>query len=57
MYSSTVERYCGGYNGADCHDESASVADASATTTEDTEDDVEALSSSQSTISSSSTEP
>ncbi len=51
--SLTVERYCGGYDGADCQKESASVADASATTTDDAEDDVEAFSSSLSVLSSS----
>lgn len=53
MYSLAVERYCGGYDGADCHKESTRVADARATITEDTED-VEALSSSLPILSSSS---
>lgn len=45
MYSLAVERYCGGYDGADCHKESTSVTEARATIT-DAADDVEALSSS-----------
>jgi len=45
MYSLAVERYCGGYDGADCHKESTSVTEARATIADDTED-VEALSSS-----------
>jgi hypothetical protein len=53
MYSPVVERYCGGYDGADCHNESARVTEARATTTSDAEDDVEAFSSSLSVLSSS----
>ena len=53
MYSPVVERYCGGYDGADCHNESARVTEASATITSDAEDDVEAFSSSLSVHSSS----
>jgi hypothetical protein len=45
MYSSAVERYCGGYDGADCHEESTRVTDARAKITDDAED-VEAPSSS-----------
>lgn len=45
MYSLAVERYCGGYDGADCHSESTSVTVARATIADAT-DDVEALSSS-----------
>jgi hypothetical protein len=54
-YSLAVERYCGGYDGADCHKESTRVADARATITEDTED-VDTLSSSLSILSSSGAE-
>ena len=45
IYSLAVERYCGGYDGADCHKESTSVTEARATIA-DAADDVEALSSS-----------
>jgi len=45
MYSLAVERYCGGYDGADCHKESTSVTEARATIA-DAADDVETLSSS-----------
>lgn len=55
MYSLAVERYCEGYDGADCHKESTSVTEARATIADDT-DDVEALSSSLSILSSG-TEP
>ena len=55
MYSLAVERYCGGYDGADCHNESTSVTEARATIADAT-DDVEALSSSL-PILSSGTEP
>lgn len=55
MYSLAVERYCGGYDGADCHKVSTSVTEARATIT-DAADDVEALSSSLSILSSG-TEP
>ncbi len=55
MYSLAVERYCGGYDGADCHKESTSVTEARATIAE-AADDVEALSSSL-PILSSGTEP
>jgi hypothetical protein len=55
MYSLAVERYCGGYDGADCHKESTRVTDARARITEDAED-VEALSSSLPIHSSSCTE-
>lgn len=55
MYSLAVERYCGGYDGADCHKESTSVTEARATIA-DAADDVEALSSSLSILSSG-TEP
>ena len=57
MYSPVVERYCGGYDGADCHNGSARVAAARATTADDAEDDVEAFSSSLSVLSSSRGEP
>jgi hypothetical protein len=58
MYSPVVERYCGGYDGADCQNESASrVAAAGTTITDDAEDDVEAFSSSLSVLSSSRAEP
>jgi hypothetical protein len=57
MYSPVVERYCGGYDGADCQNESARVAAASTTITDDAEDDVEAFSSSLSVLSSSHAEP
>ena len=56
MYSPVVERYCGGYDGADFHNGSARVAVASTTITDDAEDDVEAFSSS-SVLSSSRAEP
>jgi hypothetical protein len=55
IYSLAVERYCGGYDGADCHKESTSVTEARATIA-DAADDVEALSSSL-PILSSGTEP
>jgi hypothetical protein len=45
MYSLAVERYCGGYDGAASHEESARVTDAKVTITDDAED-VEAPSSS-----------
>lgn len=47
MYSLAVERYCGGYDGADCHTESTSVTEARPIIA-DAADDVEALSSSSS---------
>lgn len=50
MYSLAVERYCGGYDGAECHKES-SVTEARAAITDDA-DDVEALSSSLPVLSS-----
>jgi hypothetical protein len=49
MYSLAVERYWGGCDGADCHKESTSLAEARATVTDAT-DDVEALSSSLPTL-------
>jgi hypothetical protein len=55
MYSLAVERYCGGYDGADCHKESTSDTEARAAIA-DAADDVEALSSSL-PILSSGTEP
>jgi len=55
MYSLVVERYCGGYDGADCHKESTSVTEVRATIA-DAADDVEALSSSLPVLSSG-TEP
>jgi hypothetical protein len=56
IYSLAVERYCGGYEGADCHKESSSVTVARAIITGDAED-VETLSSSLPVLSSSGTEP
>jgi hypothetical protein len=52
-YSLIVERYCGRYDGENCHEESVRVAVASATTIDDTEDDVDALSPSSFSTSSS----
>lgn len=56
MYSPMVERYCGAYVGAEFHNESVSVADASAMTSDledDLEDDVDAESPSPSAFTSS----